>query len=641
VEVAVDDAPAVAISYGLVRSDVASRYGIAAERSGFIGLVPVARHEDRRTLRLACHVVLEGGHRVRWHQRTVRLYDAGLAARLDRLAGAIREALQVSARERRLPPAIGNWPATLWRHWRGDHVATPVRVAQPTPFDRARFEESFRRARAADDDRAITAQRDSLDEGPVITVPSDSNTLARLCDDGGRWLPPGDSEFVVLLDPTTVPTRDGLARVRQAIVESAADWVYSDDCRRDAAGAEYDPYLKGTFSREQALFDDYATRLAIGRRSAIARAGGLDASFGEAAIHDLVLRLASSGARFHHLAHVCAYRAHEARAVRSAQHLRAAEHALNGEQLRGISVGLCRAPWLGAEHPRVVWPDAMLDAQPVTIVIPTRDQVALLQRCIDSLRRTVHPRRTRLLIVDDRSRQRATRDYLEALARTSEFACVVTRLSHRDGQFNYARLMNHAARLVETPLMLHLNNDIEAIAPGWLDQMCGWMSQPGVGIVGAKLLYRDGSIQHAGVAVSSSHGVPTHIFRRLVAGEEGYQQLAHRLRNVSAVTGACLLTRTALYRELEGFDADHLPVQFNDVDFCLRAAARGCRVVYEPAAVLYHEESASRGGAFDYRENAYFLATYPEYREPFVSPQIAPDSWFGSTPLVASPNRLA
>ena len=120
-----------------------------------------------------------------------------------------------------------------------------------------------------------------------------------------------------------------------------------------------------------------------------------------------------------------------------------------------------------------------------------------------------------------------------------------------------------------------MNNDVEAIEPGWLDQMAGWLFRPGVGVVSAKLLYADDSIQHVGVLVSSWHGTPEHLFRRLAGDDAGYQRWPHRARNVSAVTGACLLTRTALYRDLGGFDAEHLAVQFNDIDYCLKAIAAG------------------------------------------------------------------
>ena len=121
--------------------------------------------------------------------------------------------------------------------------------------------------------------------------------------------------------------------------------------------------------------------------------------------------------------------------------------------------------------------------------------------------------------------------------------------------------------------------------------------------------------------------------------DAGYQWWPHRPRNVSAVTGACLLTRTALYRELGGFDAEHLAVQFNDVDYCLRAIAAGFRVMVEPAAVLRHDESASRGRTFDYRENAWFAEVHRDYRDQFASPHFDHDSLCGPTPVVTSPER--
>jgi GT2 family glycosyltransferase len=210
----------------------------------------------------------------------------------------------------------------------------------------------------------------------------------------------------------------------------------------------------------------------------------------------------------------------------------------------------------------------------------------------------------------------------------------VVRAPDSGGTFNYARLMNLAARHVDTPLMLHLNNDVEAIAPGWLEQMQGWLTVPGIGIVGPKLLYPDGAIQHAGVMVMPGLFTPEHLFHRVANDDPGYQWLPHRLRNVTAVTGACMLTRTALFRDAGGFDEEHLPVQFNDIDYCLRVIARGHRIVYEPAAVLRHRTSASRAGQHDYRENMYFLNKYRNVIDPYISPDVEPLSMLGRTPVL-------
>jgi GT2 family glycosyltransferase len=248
--------------------------------------------------------------------------------------------------------------------------------------------------------------------------------------------------------------------------------------------------------------------------------------------------------------------------------------------------------------------------------------------------------RVKVLIVDDHSRQAETTAFLDELERTVH-GCRVLRTRAATDTFNYARLMNLAAREVDTPLMLHFNNDVEALTPGWLDQMRGWLTVPGVGVVGPKLLYPDGSIQHAGVMVMPGLFTPEHLFHRLLEDDAGYQWLPHRLRNVSAVTGACVLTSTALFHEVGGFDEEHLPVQFNDIDYCLRVIASGKRIVYEPAAVLSHRTSASRGDRHDHRENMYFLARYHDFTDPYVSPHVEPLSMLTATPLLRRAARPA
>ena len=186
-----------------------------------------------------------------------------------------------------------------------------------------------------------------------------------------------------------------------------------------------------------------------------------------------------------------------------------------------------------------------------------------------------------------------------------------------------------AAREVHTPLMLHLNNDVKASRRGWLEQMAGWLSCPEIGVVGAKLLYDDGSLQHAGVFVMPDQ-IPDHLFHRLRNDDPGYQWLPHRVRNVSAVTGACLLTRTDLFNQVGGLDEDNLAVQFNDIDYCLKVVGAGYRIVYEPAAMLAHVASGSRGARHDHRENLFFLSKYRRYRDPFVSPLLDPESLMGA-----------
>lgn len=678
IDASIDGGPAQTLGFGLVRADVARRYDSPhAHRSGFGGMVDLQGHTPRR-LNVELFATLDDGRRVRWCERDVRMYGDGWGARAGRVRTAAVSAIREAIRTRRLPGAPAQWPGVLIGHWRGVPYGRPQRAEAPAIFDRAMFDAScraFLEARppssapaiagpisiVAIADRsfpvesvvAVGARAHPRPELWVVAVePLPQQAVAMLgrasahvidvtdlLDVQGCWLPPGTAERVVLLDGSCIPTAHGLSVAVGASLETRSDWVYTDDVRVDH-GRPRDGYFKGTFSPELALVDDYATRLAVVTRDAIVRAGGLRSGASGAHIADLLLRVAAAGGSIAHCPEVCCERVAETPAIPGPGHREAAVRAIraDGDGQATIDVrARPGAPLLGM--PYVKWSVTAADAGGITIVIPTRDRLPLLRRCVTSLQRTVDSGGVRLLIVDDRSTEPATRDYLDGLLRDRVLACSILRPAVDDRRFNYARLMNAAAASVETPLILHLNNDVEALEPGWLDQMAGWLTRPAVGVVGAKLLHADDSIQHAGVLVSSWHGTPEHLFRRLAGGDPGYQRWPHRPRNVAAVTGACLLTRTALYRELGGFDAERLAVQFNDIDYCLRAIAAGYRIVLEPAAVLRHDESASRGRTFDYRENAYFSDAYRDYRDRYASPHFDHDSLCGPTPVLTSPER--
>lgn len=233
------------------------------------------------------------------------------------------------------------------------------------------------------------------------------------------------------------------------------------------------------------------------------------------------------------------------------------------------------------------WPQKPL----VSVCIPTRDRLDLLRRCIESLlKHTAYPN-YEIVVVDNGSRDEAVFAYYDVLAgRLGERF----RLLRYDAPFNYAAMMNLAAEHARGEFLLHMNNDIAVLDGHWLDQMMAHALRPDVGVVGARLLYPDGRIQHAGLVLGMNNLAAEHPY----IGETG-ETLGHygRLRYahaVSAVTGACLLIRRDLYSSLGGMDAEGLQINFNDVDLCLKARARGLKVVWTPHAVLMHEVNASR-----------------------------------------------
>jgi GT2 family glycosyltransferase len=430
------------------------------------------------------------------------------------------------------------------------------------------------------------------------------------------------------------------ARLIEVLSERGeVDWIYTDEDQIDDRSVRHDPYLKAAFNLPLAVVDDYATRLAVVKRSTIEEVGGLRTEYGQAQIYELLLRVARAGGQIEHLAEIGCHQVGPMPVGLSEQHHRAAERMVFGHASPAAVERVTLATSGCLEIQRVSWRADPGKARSVTIVIPTRDRLDLLRDCIESIRATVEPTRTRILIVDDQSQDEETRGYLQLLEKDHRLRCRVIRSARTDRVFNYAGLMNIAAREVETPLVLHLNNDVRATAPGWLDQMAGWLSFPDVGIVGAKLLYPDDSIQHAGVVVSPGSGTLAHFQSGLRADDAGYRRWPHLVREVSAVTGACLLTSAELFRTLGGFDEQHFAVQFNDIDFCLRARNTGRRVIYEPGAVLYHLTSASRADEFDYNETLRFLKKYAGYRDPFVSPHLDHRSICGPTPMLAREAR--
>jgi GT2 family glycosyltransferase len=227
----------------------------------------------------------------------------------------------------------------------------------------------------------------------------------------------------------------------------------------------------------------------------------------------------------------------------------------------------------------------------VSLIIPTKNNVALLRQCIDSiLSKTSYPN-YEILVVDNGSDQPETLDYLKMLTTNPKIRVI------RDNYaFNYSALNNYAATFAKGEVLALVNDDIEvgdAASSDWLTEMVGHALRPGVGAVGARLWYPNQTLQHAGMVLVG--GVARHIHKRLPKGEAGFNGRAVLTQNFSAVTGACLVVKKVLFEQLGGLNDQELAVGFNDVDFCLKLGEAGFRNVWTPYAELIHHESATRG----------------------------------------------
>lgn len=412
--------------------------------------------------------------------------------------------------------------------------------------------------------------------------------------------------WAAFLDQDDCLADDALFQLARAINRHpAAQLIYSDEDKLDADGNRDEPHFKADWNPDLALAQNYVNHLAAYRTSLIRAVGGLRADVDGSQDHDLLLR-ATAALRPNQIIHV----------PRVLYHWRAAEGSVAQDPSHKPDTGAAGLrsvrEFLGNKAPgatvmpgpipnsyRIRWP-IPTPAPLVSILVPTRDGAELLAPCANAiLNKTDYPA-IELLIIDNDSRCRDTLALMRRLAQDRR-----VRVIKAPGEFNFSALINAGAAAAVGDLLLLLNNDTLPIDADWLRELVAPALRPEIGCVGAKLLYRDGRVQHAGVILGIG-GVAGHAHKYFPGSANGYfgrLQLAH---NLSAVTAACLMVRRAIFSAVGGFDSEQLPVSFNDVDFCLRVQAAGFRNHWTPHAVLYHLESASRGAEDSPQKRARF-----------------------------------
>lgn len=425
---------------------------------------------------------------------------------------------------------------------------------------------------------------------------------------------------------TCVFVESGAVLARNALLalgRSRADAAFGDHDHVDLAGVRTSPWFKSRWSRWNLLAQDYVGPV-LAIRTPLAKRLGMPrdelrhvlpfelatriVELDDVEVERIPLLLASVGERS------------AGRPVELAR--RVVEEAI---ERRGLSLEMqpdAESGWRLVPVPRAL--------PSVSIVIPTRNARALVETCVRSvLERSAHPD-LEVIVVDNQSDDPATLAFFEEMA--SEPRVRVLRF---DEPFNYSRINNFAVREARGEVVCLLNNDTEILHPDWLATLLGFLDQPGVGVVGAKLLFPNDTVQHAGV-VMGMLGIAGHVFSGIGRDDPGYGRWAALLREYCAVTAACLLVRRSTFMDVGGLDESSLTVAFNDVDFCLRVRDRGLSVLYVPDVVLYHHESATRGcdsapekaERFE-RECRVIAERWPEVvrDDPFYSPNLTLEAW--------------
>lgn len=399
-------------------------------------------------------------------------------------------------------------------------------------------------------------------------------------------------EYVGFLDHDDVLAPFALHEAARALNEDETiDLLYSDEDKIPSRGSRrYDPSFKSDWAPDTMLSYNYLCHFAVVRRGLLEEIWGFREGYDGAQDYDLILRIVQRTKKIRHIPKVLYHwRATEGstalEATQKPYAMDAARRAIADHlRHRGFEAKVVDG-YLPTTY-RVMY---RIRGNPkVSIIVPTRDKVDLLRPCVESVLGKTNYDNYELVIVDNQSQDGATHRFYESLKGNPR-----VRIIQYAWPFNFSMINNFAVRSTNAPHLLFLNNDTEVMAPEWLSAMLEYSQREDVGAVGARLLFTDGSIQHAGVIIGVG-GVGGHAHRLFPGSSDGHMGRTKIVQNLSAVTAACMMMRRTIFDEVGGFD-EGLAYAFNDVDLCLKIREKGYLIVYTPYAELYHHESATRG----------------------------------------------
>ena len=438
-------------------------------------------------------------------------------------------------------------------------------------------------------------------------------------------------DFLVLADHDDTLTPDALFECVKAMNEDPLyDVIYSDEDKLDMDGqALFDPHFKPDFNPDLLTSVNYICHLFVVNRNLVEAIGGFRQEFDGAQDYDFIFRCTEQARKVHHIPKVlyhwrCHMNSTASNPESKMYAFEAGARAIKAHYDRmGIAVdSVEKGVDYGIYHTRF-----HLDEEPlVSVIIPNKDHRADLDLCLTSLLDKGTYRNLEVIVVENNSTEPETFDYYEELQEKRKNVRVVT----WKRKFNFSAINNYGVTFAHGEYLLFLNNDVEVIEPDVIREMLGYARRDDVGIVGARLLYQDDTIQHAGVVIGFG-GIAGHTFIGLHQAENSYFHRAMCAQDYSAVTAACMMSKRSLFDQVGGF-REELAVAFNDIDYCLKIRSLGKKVVYNPYALLYHYESKSRGledtpekvERFN-REVARFIGYWPEIvinGDPYYNPNL-------------------
>lgn len=401
-----------------------------------------------------------------------------------------------------------------------------------------------------------------------------------------------DGDFVVLTDHDDLLSPEALYQCAKAVQkEPQTDVIYSDEDKVDMSGKKFfEPHFKSDYNIDLLCTMNYICHLFVVRKDVMERAGLFESCYDGAQDHDFILRCTEKAEHIVHIPKVLYHwRCHaQSTSENPESKLYAFENGCKAVKAHydriGIPAEVEQGPFYGMYRTHYLWKEQPL----VSILIPNKDHAADLKKCMDSIEEKSTYRNFEFIIVENNSTEEETFAYYKEIEKRDN-----VRVLYYKEDFNYSRINNFGAKEANGEYVLLLNNDTEMIEPDSIKEMLDVCMRPDVGIVGAKLLYEDNTIQHAGVIIGFG-GVAGHAFIGQDRDDNGYFSRIISVQDLSAVTAACLMVRRSVFDEVEGLN-EEFKVAFNDIDFCLKVRKAGYLVVYNPFAQFYHYESKSRG----------------------------------------------
>ena len=382
----------------------------------------------------------------------------------------------------------------------------------------------------------------------------------------------------------------------QAICEKDADYIYCDEAtfKGNSINHMITMHFKPDYAPDNLLANNYICHFSVFSRELLESGELFRSQFDGSQDHDMILRLTAKAKHIVHIPRILYYwRSHKGSVASS---IDAKTYAINAA--KGAVAD--RLTKLGYKNFEIESTRAFatifrikyeLTSRPlVSIIIPNKDHVDDLSRCVESIINLSTYDNYEIVIVENNSETAEIRTYYEEISRHPRVQVVEYK-----GDFNYSKINNFGVQYAKGEYLLLLNNDTEVITPDWMEELLMYAMRKDVGVVGAKLYYPDKTIQHAGIVIGlGAHRTAGHTHYRIPEANVGYMGRLCYAQDVTAVTGACMMVSKALYEELGGLD-ESFTVALNDVDFCLRVREKGLLNIFTPFAELYHYESKSRG----------------------------------------------